>query len=87
MEIVCFLPRTVNGREDKMPSSSSKNDTLPGLKEQCRSHPDHGEEDQTSLITYRSLGMTADTRPLGIYGFGAAAHIVTQVARHQGRQD
>jgi propanol-preferring alcohol dehydrogenase len=30
--------------------------------------------------------LTGDARRLGIYGFGAAAHIVTQVARHQGRQ-
>jgi propanol-preferring alcohol dehydrogenase len=38
------------------------------------------------LIGYRSLMLTGDARRLGIYGFGAAAHIVTQVARHQGRQ-
>jgi len=38
------------------------------------------------LIGYRSLKMTGDARRLGIYGFGAAAHIVAQVARHQGRQ-
>jgi propanol-preferring alcohol dehydrogenase len=38
------------------------------------------------LIGYRSLVMTADARRLGIYGFGAAAHIIAQVARHQGRR-
>ena len=38
------------------------------------------------LIGYRSLKITGDARRLGIYGFGAAAHIVAQVARHQGRQ-
>lgn len=38
------------------------------------------------LIGYRSLVMAGDARRLGIYGFGAAAHIVTQVARHQGRE-
>jgi propanol-preferring alcohol dehydrogenase len=38
------------------------------------------------LIGYRSLGMTGDAQRLGIYGFGAAAHIVTQVARWQGRR-
>lgn len=39
------------------------------------------------LIGYRSLLMTGDTgERLGIYGFGAAAHIVTQLARHQGRE-
>jgi len=37
------------------------------------------------LIGYRSLVMAGDARRLGIYGFGAAAHIVAQVARHQGR--
>jgi propanol-preferring alcohol dehydrogenase len=37
------------------------------------------------LIGYRSLARTGDARRLGIYGFGAAAHIVTQVAVHQGR--
>jgi propanol-preferring alcohol dehydrogenase len=38
------------------------------------------------LIGYRSLKMTGAARRLGIYGFGAAAHIVAQVARHQGRE-
>src|ERR687895_2375737 len=38
------------------------------------------------LIGYRSLTMTGDAERLGLYGFGAAAHIVIQVARHQGRE-
>jgi propanol-preferring alcohol dehydrogenase len=38
------------------------------------------------LIGYRSLMMTGEAERLGIYGFGSAAHIVTQVARHQGRR-
>ena len=38
------------------------------------------------LIGYRSLKMTGDAARLGIYGFGAAAHIVAQVARYQGRE-
>ncbi len=37
------------------------------------------------LIGYRSLVMAGPGRHLGLYGFGAAAHIVAQVARHQGR--
>jgi propanol-preferring alcohol dehydrogenase len=37
------------------------------------------------LIGYRSLVRAGDGKRLGIYGFGAAAHIVTQVALHQGR--
>jgi alcohol dehydrogenase, propanol-preferring len=38
------------------------------------------------LIGYRSLLMAGDARRLGIYGFGAAAHIITQVAIYQGRE-
>jgi alcohol dehydrogenase, propanol-preferring len=38
------------------------------------------------LIGYRTLRMAADAALIGIYGFGAAAHIVAQVARHQGRR-
>ena len=38
------------------------------------------------LIGYRSLKMAGDAERLGLYGFGAAAHIVIQVARHQGRE-
>jgi alcohol dehydrogenase, propanol-preferring len=38
------------------------------------------------LIGYRTLRMAGDARLVGIYGFGAAAHIVAQVARHQGRR-
>ncbi|MFA5964374.1 MAG: zinc-dependent alcohol dehydrogenase family protein [Sphingomonas sp.] len=37
------------------------------------------------LIGYRSLTMAGDGRSLALYGFGAAAHIVAQVARWQGR--
>ncbi len=38
------------------------------------------------LIGHRTLSMAGDARRLGIYGFGAAAHIVAQVARWQGRR-
>ena len=38
------------------------------------------------LIGHRALRMTGDSERLGLYGFGAAAHIVCQVARHQGRR-
>jgi propanol-preferring alcohol dehydrogenase len=38
------------------------------------------------LIGYRSLAKTGSAERLGIYGFGAAAHIVTQVARSEGRK-
>jgi len=38
------------------------------------------------LIGWRSLVIAGDAERLGIYGFGAAGHIVAQVARWQGRQ-
>lgn len=38
------------------------------------------------LIGYRALIAAGEARRLGIYGFGAAAHIITQVARWQGRE-
>ncbi|TCP11358.1 propanol-preferring alcohol dehydrogenase [Crenobacter luteus] len=37
------------------------------------------------LIGYRALRLAGDARRLGLYGFGAAAHIVAQVARAEGR--
>jgi propanol-preferring alcohol dehydrogenase len=37
------------------------------------------------LIGYRSWRMANDASRLGIYGFGAAAHLVAQVARHKGQ--
>jgi len=38
------------------------------------------------LIGYRSLMMAGDARTLALYGFGAAAHIIIQVARHRGQR-
>src|SRR5213593_4459425 len=38
------------------------------------------------LIGYRSLVAAGDAERLGIYGFGAAAHLIAQVARHEGRR-
>ena len=38
------------------------------------------------LIGYRSLRLAGDAERLGLYGFGASAHIVCQVAKHQGRR-
>ncbi len=38
------------------------------------------------LIGYRSLRLAGDAERIGLYGFGASAHIVAQVARHQGRR-
>jgi propanol-preferring alcohol dehydrogenase len=58
----------------------------------CFSIPDGYTDEQAApllcagLIGYRSLRMTGDAERLGLYGFGASAHIVAQVARHQGRR-
>jgi alcohol dehydrogenase, propanol-preferring len=38
------------------------------------------------LIGHRALRMTGDAQRLGLYGFGSSAHIVCQVALHQGRR-
>jgi len=38
------------------------------------------------LIGYRALRLAGDAERLGLYGFGAAAHIIAQVARWQGRR-
>ena len=38
------------------------------------------------LIGHRAYRMTGDARRIGIYGFGAAAHLVTQVALYEGRE-
>ena len=38
------------------------------------------------LIGYRSYRFTGDAPRLGLYGFGAAAHIIAQVARFEGRE-
>jgi len=41
---------------------------------------------RSALIGHRSLAMAGECERLGIYGFGAAAHIVTQIARWQDRR-
>jgi alcohol dehydrogenase, propanol-preferring len=38
------------------------------------------------LIGYRALRAAGDGERVGLYGFGSAAHIVTQLARHEGRR-
>lgn len=38
------------------------------------------------LIGYRSLRLAGEGKCLGLYGFGAAAHILIQIARYQGRE-
>jgi propanol-preferring alcohol dehydrogenase len=53
--------------------------------------PEYGDAEAApllcaGLIGYRSLVAAGDAATLGIYGFGAAAHLVTQVAIHQERR-
>jgi propanol-preferring alcohol dehydrogenase len=38
------------------------------------------------LIGYRALRLAGDGEALGLYGFGSSAHIIAQVARHEGRR-
>lgn len=38
------------------------------------------------LIGFRSLGMCGNARRIGFYGFGSAAHVIAQIAVHQGRE-
>jgi propanol-preferring alcohol dehydrogenase len=58
----------------------------------CFPIPDGYPDDQAApllcagLIGFRALGMTGDAERLGLYGFGAAAHIIAQVALHEGRR-
>src|SRR5437764_10285109 len=37
------------------------------------------------LIGYRALRFAGEAEALGLYGFGSSAHIIAQVARHEGR--
>ncbi len=57
----------------------------------CFALPDNYDELQVApllcagLIGYRAYRMVEDAEHIGLYGFGAAAHILTQVACHQGK--
>jgi alcohol dehydrogenase, propanol-preferring len=54
-----------------------------GACDACR----RGQENLCAgLIGYRSYGMAGKGGRLGLYGFGAAAHLLAQVAVHQGRE-
>ena len=60
--------------------------------EYCFPIPGGGSDDEAApllcagLIGYRSLRTAGPGRRLGLYGFGASAHIVLQLACHQGRE-
>jgi propanol-preferring alcohol dehydrogenase len=53
---------------------------------ECFGHAEAAPLLCAGLIGYRSLVLAGAGRRLGLYGFGAAAHIIIQVARHQSRQ-
>ena len=88
------------GRENLCTSARFTGYTLDGgysdyaLADQRYVFPIHGAYEDAEaapllcagLIGYRSLVMAGEAERLGLYGFGAAAHIVAQVARHQGRR-
>jgi propanol-preferring alcohol dehydrogenase len=58
----------------------------------CFALPDDLTDEQAApllcggLIGYRALNLAGDGERLGLYGFGSAAHMICQVARHQGRR-
>ncbi len=58
----------------------------------CLELPDELDDESAApllcggLIGYRALTMTGDAARLGLYGFGSAAHMICQVAVHQGRE-
>ena len=58
----------------------------------CFALPDEHPDEQLApllcagLIGYRALRMCGEAHRLGLYGFGASAHIIAQVARWQGRE-
>lgn len=58
----------------------------------CFHLPDHYDDVEVApllcagLIGYRSYRKTGDARRLGIYGFGNAAHLITQIAIYEGRE-
>jgi len=58
----------------------------------CFALPDELSDEQAApllcggLIGYRALTFTGDAARLGLYGFGSAAHMICQVAVHQGRR-
>ncbi len=88
------------GRENLCPEARFTGYTLNGgygrylLADARYCFPIHGDYSDAEaapllcagLIGYRSLVMAGEARRLGLYGFGAAAHIVAQVARHQRRE-
>jgi alcohol dehydrogenase, propanol-preferring len=89
-----------SGRENLCPSARFTGYQIDGgysdytLVDRRYCFPIHGDYDDAAaapllcagLIGHRSLRMTEDPKRLGLYGFGAAAHIVAQVAIWEGRE-
>ena len=89
-----------SGRENLCPQARFTGYTLDGgygdfcIADERYCFPLPGERDDAhaapllcaGLIGYRALAMAGDAERLGLYGFGAAAHIIAQVARAQGRR-
>src|SRR5689334_18478793 len=67
--------------DSRVPSRRRCCPRLPGRYDDAQAAPWRA----LRLIGYRTLRMARDARSIGIYGLGAAAHIVTQVALHPGR--
>ena len=89
-----------SGRENLCPDARFTGYTLDGgygdycIADERYCFPLPGDRDDVhsapllcaGLIGYRALVMAGDAERLGLYGFGAAAHIIAQVARAQGRR-
>ena len=89
-----------SGRENLCPDARFTGYTLDGgygdycIADACYCLPMGGERSDAEaapllcagLIGYRALGMAGDAERVGLYGFGAAAHIVAQIARAEGRR-
>ena len=89
-----------SGRENLCPSAKFTGYTVDGGYAEktvanvayCLAIPDAYSDVQAApllcagLIGFRALRFTDDAERIGLYGFGASAHIVAQVARYQGRR-
>jgi alcohol dehydrogenase, propanol-preferring len=96
----CLCPYCIAGRENLCDAPGFTGYTLDGGYAQrtvaksayCLHLPQRYDDAHAApllcagLIGYRTLVMAGDARTIGIYGFGAAAHIIAQVAAHPGAE-
>jgi alcohol dehydrogenase, propanol-preferring len=89
-----------SGRENLCPFARFTGYTLPGGYAEygvaderfCVGVPEQFDDAEAApllcagLIGYRALRAAGDPARVGLYGFGASAHIIAQVARHEGRR-